>query len=152
MSDYCAYRHFSSILERTKKDWLLAMYEVYWDDSGTHRESPIAIAACYISTKRGWDTFTEEFDAIRWSEGFEEFHMVDFAASHDKTKKPFCDWDVEKRRRVFRRIAGAINDNKRIGMGLAIPKAAFDKLVPLTPDWLRWRFGKYHYTFAVRSL
>jgi hypothetical protein len=128
------------------------MYEVYWDDSGTDTQSPLAIAACYISTKRGWDSFVEAFDAIRWSEGFDVFHMADFAAYHDKTKKPFCDWNYVKRNRVFRKIAEAINDNKRIGMGLAIPKSAFDKIVPHTPEWLSWRFGKYHYTFAVRSL
>jgi len=128
------------------------MYEVYWDDSGTDPQSPIAIAACYISTKSGWDTFVEAFDEIRWSEGFETFHMVDFAAFHNKTKKPFCDWDHVKRKRVYERIAKAINDNKRTGMGIAIPKAAFDNLVPQTPEWLHWRFGKYHYTFAVRSL
>ena len=128
------------------------MYEVYWDDSGTDPQSPIAIAACYISTKSGWDAFVEAFDEICWSEGFGTFHMVDFAAFHDKTKKPFCDWDHIKRKRVYERIAKAINDNKRTGMGIAIPKAAFDNLMPQTPEWLQWRFGKYHYTFAVRSL
>jgi len=150
--DYCAYRHYAGMLDRTGKEWLLGMYEVYWDDSGTHLESPVAIAACYISTKRGWDTFVEAFDDIRWSEGFDVFHMADFAAYHDKAKKPFCDWDHIKRKRVFRRIAEAINENKRVGMGISIPKEPFDRLVSKTPEWLRWRFGKYHYTFAVRSL
>jgi hypothetical protein len=128
------------------------MYEVYWGDSGTDPQSPIAIAACYISTKSGWEAFVEKFDEIRRTEEFDTFHMVDFAASHDKSKKPFCDWDHVKRKRVYENIAKAINENKRTGMGVAIPKAAFDKLVPRTPEWLRWRFGKYHYTFAVRFL
>jgi Protein of unknown function (DUF3800) len=128
------------------------MYEVYWDDSGTHRDSPIAIAACYVSTKRGWEAFIEAFNDIRWSEGFDVFHMADFASFHDKTKKPFCDWDYVKRKRVYKRIAEAINENKRVGMGISIPKEPFDTLVSQVPDWLKWRLGKYHYTFAVRSL
>ena len=116
MKESCAYSHHTSVLERIKRDWSLVMYEVYWDDSGTDRDSPLAIAACYISTKRGWDAFVEAFDEIRWSEGFETFHMVEFAASHDKTKKPFCDWDRVKRKRVYERIAKAINEHKRTGM------------------------------------
>ena len=49
-SQYCAYQHFSSMLGRSDTDWLLTMFEVYFDDSGTDLQSPVAIAACYIST------------------------------------------------------------------------------------------------------
>lgn len=128
------------------------MYEVYFDDSGTDPRSPIAIAACYISTKKGWETFTAAWDEVRWSEGFDVFHMVDFAAAHDKTKKPFCDWDYEKRQRVYRRLVRAINNNKRIGIAIAIPQDAFNKIVPGLPEWMRWRIGNHPYTTAVRFL
>jgi hypothetical protein len=128
------------------------MFEVYFDDSGTDPHSTIAIAACYISTKRSWDEFVRAWDEARRDEGFECFHMVDFAAYHDKTKKPFCDWEIEKRQRVYKRLATIINENKRVGLGIAIPKDTYDRLVPNLPDWLRWRMGKFHYTFAVRIL
>ena len=149
---YCAYRHFSAMLDRTGIDWLLAMYEVYFDDSGTDTQSPLAIAACYISTKSGWDRFVEAWDEIRYSEGFDVFHMVDFAAYHDKTRTPFCDWDHIKRERVYRRLATAINDYKRIGIAIAIPQDVFNSIVPTLPDWMRWRVGNYPYTTAVRFL
>lgn len=127
------------------------MFQCYWDDSGTDPQPPIAIAACYISTATGWNDFVAAWDHVRANEGFDVFHMADFAASHDKSKKPFCDWDYVKRQRVYRRLAVAINDNKRVGLGIAIPKDFYDRQVRDTPDWLRWRFGKYHYTFAIRS-
>jgi hypothetical protein len=151
-SQYCAYQHFSSMLGRSDKDWLLTMFEVYFDDSGTDIQSPLAIAACYISTKRGWDSFVNAWDEIRSSEGFDVFHMADFAASHDKSKKPFCDWDYIKRQRVYRRLAKAINDNKRIGIAFAIPRDAFDRVVPTLPDWMRQKIGDYPYTAAIRFL
>lgn len=128
------------------------MYEVYFDDSGTDTQSPMAIAACYISTKNGWNQFVDAWDDIRWSEGFDVFHMADFAAFHDKTKKPFCDWDYVKRDRVYRRLATAINENKRVGIAIAVPQDVFNSVVPMLPDWMRWRVGTYPYTVAVRFL
>jgi hypothetical protein len=149
---YCAYQHFSAMLGRCDTDWLLSMFEVYFDDSGTDLQSPMAIASCYISTKRGWDSFVTAWDEIRSSEGFDVFHMVDFAASHDPSKKPFCDWDYIKRGRVYRRLAKAINDNKRIGIAFAVPQDVFNLVVPTLPGWMRQRLGQYPYTAAVRFL
>ena len=128
------------------------MYEVYFDDSGTDPQSPLAIAAGYISTKQGWKAFSDEWDEIRWSEDVDVFHMADFAAFHNKAKKPFCDWDFEKRERVYARLAKVINANKRIGIAIAIPQDVFKNVVPGLPEWMRWRIGTCPYTTAVRSL
>lgn len=130
------------------------MYEVYWDDSGTDRDSPLAIAACYISTKRGWDAFVEAFDEIRWSEGCETFHMVEFAASHDKTKKPFCDWDRVKRKRVYERIAKAINEHKRHGRldaRPADPPATLAAHVQAPGGWQEGHRANFRSAQALRS-
>jgi len=128
------------------------MFEAYFDDSGTHPGAPVAVAACYVSTKRGWQTFVEQWDQARAEEGFDEFHMVDFAAAHDKSKKPFCDWNREKRVRVYDRLARIVNDNKRVGFGAAIPKEPFDKLIPSLPEAVRVKFGSNHYTYAMRTI
>jgi len=146
--DYCAYRHFSFMLDRTGTDWLLGRFEVYFDDSGTHAESPIAIAACYVSVKRGWDDFVKAWDDVRYTEGFDVFHMADFAAR----EKPFDGWDQDKRQRVYRRLAAIINENKRAGFAMAVPRDVYDRLVSPQPEWLRNRFGRFHYTFAVRCV
>jgi hypothetical protein len=64
---YCPYGHFSSMLARTGLEWWLYMFtfETYWDDSGTNKESPIAVAACYVATKTQWDEFVKDWDAAR---------------------------------------------------------------------------------------
>ena len=147
-TEYCAYSHYSAMLERTRSDWLIAMYESYWDDSGTDSSCPLAIAACYVSRKTGWDRFTDAMYRIGREEGFETFHMVDFASKAE----PFDGWDEPKRERVFQRVARAINENKLAGFGVAIPKDVFDRVVPTLPERLRSKCGKHHYTFAVKVL
>jgi len=122
------------------------MFIAYFDDSGTDATCDIAIAACYVSSKRGWDDFVDEWDRARWEEGFECFHMSDFMAPPSQGKKPWCDWDNTKKDHVYERLGKIINRNKRIGIGVAIPKTLWDEV----PDWIRGHYGYQHYTFAVR--
>lgn len=122
------------------------MYETYIDDSGTSAQSEIAIAACYVSTESGWRRFVREWDVARYEEGFDVFHMAEFVAPREQGHKPWCEWDNPKKDRVYRRLATIINDNKRIGIGAAVPKAVYDKV----PDRIRQHYGFEHYTFAVR--
>jgi hypothetical protein len=143
---YCAYRHYADELERSDPGSLLAMFTAYFDDSGTDGNSDIAIAACYVSTKRGWDEFVTAWDAARSDEGFEDFHMSDFMAPPGQEKKPWCDWNNQKKDRVYGRLGKIINRNKRIGVAVAIPKAHWDE----APDWIRGHYGYQHYTVAVR--
>jgi hypothetical protein len=143
---YCAYSHYAAMLERTGVDWLVAMYETYLDDSGTNAQSEIAIAACYVSTESGWRQFVKEWDVVRYEEGFDAFHMAEFVAPRDQGHKPWCDWDNPKKDRVFQRLAKIINDNKRTGIGVALPKSIYNDV----PQRIRDHYGNEHYTFAVR--
>jgi hypothetical protein len=124
---------------------MVTMFEVYFDDSGTDSSSEIAIAACYVSTKRGWDEFTREWDCARNQEGFDEFHMAHFLAPRNQAHKPYCDWDNTKKDHVYARLAKIINENKRIGIACAVPKQLYDDLVP---ERMRRHHGG-HYPFAV---
>lgn len=128
------------------------MYEMYADDSGTDSSSPLAIAACYISTKRSWSQFAEEWDRVGQSEGFTVFHMKEFSARREFGIKPFCDWDNDQRKRIYQRLARIINDHKRVGFGIAVPKNVFDRIVPTLPEPVRTKCGTHHYTFAVKVL
>lgn len=127
-------------------NWGMAVYETYLDDSGTNLQSPIAIAACYVSTKGGWDRFVEAWDIARYEEGFDYFHMAEFVAPREQRHKPWCDWDNQRRDRVYNRLATIINENKRIGIGVALPKSLYDSV----PERIRVHYGNEHYTFAVR--
>jgi len=78
--------------------------------------------------------------------------MVDFAAKPERGIEPYCHWDGEKKRRVYKRIVGALNRNKRVGLGIGIPKDVFDGEVPKLPEPLRKKCGTNHFAFAVRIL
>src|SRR5579862_1137610 len=127
---------------------MIRMFEVYFDDSGTDGNSEIAIAGCYVSTKRGWDEFTTAWDIVRDEEGFDAFHMADFVAPLHCGHKPFCDWDKPKKDRVYDRIATIINEHKRIGIACAVPKKPYDEIVP---NDMKDIYGHEHYTFAVKK-
>lgn len=145
-TEYCALRDYSAEPIESASDRQTAMFTAYFDDSGTHKQSDIAIAACYISTKNSWQSFVEEWDVIRREEGFDAFHMAEFVAKRDQGHEPWCNWSNEKKERVFSRIARTINKHKRVGISVGIPKKHWDG----TPDWIRGHFGQQHYTFAVR--
>jgi hypothetical protein len=123
------------------------MFTAYFDDSGTDGNSDIAIAACYVSTKRGWDDFVDEWDRARFEEKFDSFHMADFMAPSGQKREPWCDWDNTKKDHVYTRLGKIINRNKRVAIAVAIPKAHWDEV----PDWIPGHWGYQHYTFAVRA-
>jgi Protein of unknown function (DUF3800) len=144
--EYSSYRHFASDLERTDPKCLIIMFTAYFDDSGTDGNSEIAVAACYVSTKTGWDNFVTGWGHARVQEGFDTFHMADFVAPPEQRHEPFCDWDKLKKDHVYQRLAKIINENKRAGFAIAIHKELWNK----TPEKIRRHFGTEHYAFAVR--
>lgn len=148
-SQYCAYGHFSAMLDRSDRDWWIAMFdfEIYWDDSGTHKESPIAVAACYVATKEQWDQFKLNWDEARQREEFDVFHMADFMAKPEYKKEPFCEWDQCKKNWVYFRLANIINARVRIGFAIAVPKDAYDLYAP---ERFRREYAEGHYAFAVK--
>ena len=131
---------------RSGQESLIAMFTAYFDDSGTDGNSEIAVAACYISTKRGWDEFVQAWDYARSEEEFAAFHMAHFVAPRAQGHKPFCDWDNTKKDHVYSRLAKIVNENKWIGIASAVPKKVWDR----TPERIRQHYGREHYTFAVR--
>jgi hypothetical protein len=121
-------------------------FENYCDDSGTDGNSPIAVAACYVSSKAQWDEFVRKWNAVLLDEGFEYMHMAELVAKRDPGHKPLCDWDNAKKDRVYAKLANIINTRVRKGFGVAIPKDAFDKAAP---KHFREHYANDHYTYAV---
>jgi hypothetical protein len=139
------------MLERSDAHWWLAMFdlEVYFDDSGTDGGTPVAVAACYISSKEQWTHFVRNWDEVGRSEGFKIFHMCEFMAKPDAGHKPFCDWDNTKKDRVYAKLASVINIRIRHGFAVGVPKKPFDQYVF---QEFKDGYAADHYTWAVRSL
>jgi hypothetical protein len=137
--------------ERSGVNWWFTMFdfEVYFDDSGTDANTPVAVAACYISSKEQWNEFIRNWDEVREREGFDVFHMCEFVAKKEAGHTPFCDWDNQKKDRVYNKLASIINTRIRCGFAVAVPKAPFDRYVF---QEFKDGFASDHYTWAVRSI
>ena len=167
--EYCAYSHFAEMLSRAKREWLIAMFELYFDDSGTDAQSDIAIAACYVSTINGWKRFVNEWIELASKKILRAFTWQSSWPSVTKAMNRFAIGDAKKKK-VYKKLASVINDNKRVGIAIAVPKKVYKKLasvinnnkrvgiaiaVPkkvyddLVPDRIRKYHGDDHYSFAV---
>jgi hypothetical protein len=143
-----AYDGFSHFVEsiNASEDILIPMFTLYCDDSGTHRESDIAVAGCYIATVEQWKEVKRNWEEINARENFGVFHMADFVARKGQFASP--EWqDEAKRSRTIEALISIINTRVRIGIAAAVIKSAYDEVVPAD---VRERVGKNHYTFAIR--
>jgi hypothetical protein len=124
----------------------MAMMTAYFDDRGTHLQSEIAVAACFLSDVTRWNQFQLEWELILEEAGISAtgFHMADFVAR----KAPFDDWQQVKRDLIIKRFVDTIIKYALAGMATAVFKSAYDKHVK---GQLREKLGHHHYTFAVQS-
>ncbi|HUB17685.1 MAG TPA: DUF3800 domain-containing protein [Acidobacteriaceae bacterium] len=123
--------------------------EAYWDDSGTHAGSPVAIASCYIANALQWREFVRNWDEARSEEGFDVFHMADFMARPEHGVKPYCEWSREKKRHVFFRLASIIKTRIRQGYAFGVPVDAYERCAP---DRFKSEVAPDGFTFAVSTI
>lgn len=120
---------------------------VYFDDSGTHPESDIAVAACYVASVEQWKEFERNWKEANEQFNFGVFRMADFVAK----KAQFADesvWTADKRNALIKHLIAIIKTRARIGFCAALFKSDYDAAIP---DDLKARLGSHHYTFAVRQ-
>ncbi len=124
----------------------MAMMTVYFDDSGTHDQSDIAVAACLISDVMRWKSYESEWKSVLDNAGIRDagFHMAAF----NFRKRPFDGWIEEKRHHVIKALIDIINRHAFVGIVTAVVKKDYDALVT---GPLREKLGSQHYTFAVQS-
>lgn len=127
----------------SEKNGIMNFLTIFFDDSGTHPESSIAVAACYAASVEQWKEFERNWNDAKSEIGFNKFHMADFAAGYGE----FADWSDSKRRKVLTRLCGIINARAEVGYAIAVPKRIYDSVIQAP---LRDFCGQFHYTFAVR--
>jgi len=120
------------------------MITVYFDDSGTHPESDVAVAACYVGEVDQWRALERDWQGARTAEGFEVFGMADILGGKEK----FRDWPEEKRDRLIRRLISVMQIRSRKGFSYSVVKSEYDAVMT---EQLKKRIGRFHYSFAVRG-
>jgi hypothetical protein len=124
----------------------MAMMTADLDDSGTHQQSEVAVAACFVSDVRRWAKFETEWRSVLDDSDIAGcgFHMADFVAH----QRPFDSWEQDKRDRTIKSLIGIIKEYALTGMATAVVKRDYDRFVV---GKLRDKLGHYHYTFAVQG-
>lgn len=124
----------------------MALMTVYFDDSGTHKESEYAVAACFVSDVKRWLKLDNVWREVLSDAGIldDGFHMAEFVAR----EKPFVGWSESKRKSVIVSLVDSINSNALGGFVSVVVKSDYDALVT---GKLREKLGRFHYTFAVQS-
>jgi len=143
---YDGFDHFVASVNLDQRD-LVAMFTLYCDDSGTHAQSDVAVAACYVSTVEQWTQFKRNWDEANKRENFGVFHMADFVGRQQQFSS--VEWSSRiKRDRTLGALINIIRTRARIGFATAVVKSAYDDVI--VNGGLKERFGENHYAFAVR--
>jgi len=124
-------------------DDLMAMTVVYVDDSGTHLQSDVAVAACLVSDVRRWADFELVWREALQDFGLAEFHMTDFFAR----VKPYDGWTDEKRADLLKRLIRAITEHVFAGVAAGVVKSDYDRVIT---GKLREKLGQNHFTFSLQ--
>ncbi len=122
----------------------MAFFALYFDDSGTHTESKVAVAAAYIAAESQWGNFKVDWERARREESFEAFHRADFESGQGE----FENWSSSKKERVIGRLVRIIETHTLAGRATALIKSDYDETIS---GRLREKLGGYHYTFAVKD-
>jgi hypothetical protein len=143
--DSGGFEHFAASVN-ARDNTVMPMFTLYCDDSGTHAESNIAIAGCYIGTVEQRKQVQRNWDEINEKEKFGVFHMADFVARKQQFASP--EWqDQAKRNRTLEKLVNVITTRVEFGIAAAVVESAYDAIVP---EDMRPRLGKNHYTFAIK--
>jgi hypothetical protein len=122
---------------------------VYFDDSGTHKESKIALAAVCVSTVEQWTKFEEDWKRINDRENFGVMHCADYYSHRKPFDRP--EWnDRNKWDRTLRRCIGISDIRTKYGSIRAVRKDDYDSTFGKDEIALNIS-GRYHYTFAVQA-
>ena len=125
----------------------MAMFTVYFDDSGTSPSQHVAIATAMVIPAMQIIRLEREWETFKLKEKFSCFHTSEFIAKNPDSE--FADWDEDKRKRVFRRVRDITKKYATRAVSFAVYKEHYDQIVPQN---LREVSGIHHYTWAIRHL
>jgi hypothetical protein len=123
---------------------LMTIFSVYFDDSGTHPESDIAVAACLVGTCDQWERNEQEWRDAERIFSFEKFGLSDVLGGKDV----YRNWPEHKRHELIRRMLGLTKLRARHGAVFAVIKRDYDEVMS---ERLKDKVGRFHYSFVVRA-
>lgn len=101
------------------------MLEAYFDESGTHSESPIICMAGFISTTEQWNHFSRNWQERLDKEGIHCFHMTDF----ENRRGPFKEMGKSQGNLLIESLIRIIKIRVKYLFAIAFSKTDFEEVV-----------------------
>jgi hypothetical protein len=103
----------------------MAMLTVYCDDSGTDRDSCVAVVAGYLSNVAQWDIFMKEWTRALKDFGINVMHRSDL----ENYKGEFAKWNSARRTEFLQRLQPIIRRRTKTAFGCMVIKEDFEKYI-----------------------
>ena len=108
------------------REQYVALFEAYFDESGTHRGSAGVAVAGYIARPEQWIAFDEEWRKALADNDLDFFHMADCEAG----AQLYRGWSRERRESLFVRLADITNKHALASIGCVIDRPDYEKHAP----------------------
>lgn len=145
MAAYDAFAHLRRSLCLSRVD-LMAMLTVYCDDSGTDRNSRVAVVGGFLSNVAQWEIFTKEWMKILKDVGINGMRRADLESFHGEFKK----WNPSRRTALIKQLQAVIKRRTKTPVASIVIKDEFEQIIPSgLKKWSGGVYGFLAYTCLV---
>jgi hypothetical protein len=110
----------------------VAVFDVYCDESGTHKEAEYLTVGGAIAKKSAWRTLESRWNAVLKKNGVKMFHASKFFGSMED----FQGWDDTRKTAFASKLAKIMNDETTQFVGWAVRPPEFKRIVAEFPSSL----------------
>jgi hypothetical protein len=116
------------IIGYARIDGHFVVLKAFFDDSGTHLESDVAVMAGLIAPEDEWATLETEWRIALDDLGIRKMHM----ASCENARRDFAGWDRDRRDRAIARFCGIILKRNACMLISAVSRSTWNAVAPYT--------------------
>jgi hypothetical protein len=126
----------------------LAVYDAYWDESGTGEDDPVLTVAGFLSTPRRWGRFISDWQAALADWELPYFHMSQYVAKGG----PYAAWSEAERVERCTRLVDIIVRHCAGSVGLVLPLTVYQGAIrPEVGTYYGGRLGLASHACIVES-
>jgi hypothetical protein len=95
----------------------------YFDESGTHKDTPLSVMAGYLGDEQQWQEFDVRVGELFAEFGVRQFHLVDLRHSD----KDFAEWSIDKKIQLTDELQHIANETLESGVTAFLSEETYQK-------------------------